>query len=189
MIRTWAKKFTLITEAGWDEFADQGLGTPAKPFSFANFGELVGGCDWAVPIDYIDIAGNRFSDDEGEVTFYDAVASAPTTKVRGRGRLVFIEGRTGITVAFTWYLGDAAGTNYLVTEATFGATNPGDTRAFVAASGAEGAVNPVYTTKVYPEQGNCSTDGVTRSAGTDGEVWARLVTQQGRQRLPHGADV
>jgi hypothetical protein len=162
------------TESGWNDAADGGLGAPVVPYSFADFEAVIAGCGGAMTIDYAAVAGRTFVEGGTEVTSFAEISSSPTAAARGTG--TFSDGT--IVIQFTWYLEDAGDHNYLVQEATVGATNIRETSALLSASGAAGQAGTTYTFKDYSEQDNYSTDGLTRGTGTDGEIWTPVLVQQ-----------
>ena len=164
---------TCSTESGFDDTADGGLGAPTNPHSFADFETVVVDCGSASVIDYTAIAGKTFNDG-GELSIFDSASSAPTAGSPGTGR--WNDG--GELIEFSWYLENAVGYDYLVIEGTYMSVSFRDTYAITSISGTPGTTGVAYTSKVYTEQSNYSTDSMTRGTGSDGEIWSTTLTQQ-----------
>ena len=171
-------------ESGWDDTADGGLGAPVTPNSFADYEGVLADCGTAQLITTIDVAGNTFTDSDGEIFTFNALGGASGTESdRGTGNLSDIAS----SIDFEWYIEAAtcAGCTYsylvIYTDDTLDSDLPvglwfRETMALINVTGTPGNSGAAYDFRNYTEQGNFSDSD--RSTGADGEIWSSTRTLQ-----------
>ncbi len=166
-------------ESGWNDDADDGLGAPLNPNSFADFESALKSCGTAMSISASNIKGQTYTAND-EITVFDDTTAAGTSVDRGTGQLISSEE----TLSFEWYVEAATCSgcthDYLVlyTDPTiepqltgFGVSFFRDTRALITVDG------NIQTFKIYSEQSNYS--NADRANGSDGEIWHATETVSG----------
>lgn len=159
---------TCLTESGWDDAANGGLGAPITPYSFVDYETVLADCGTVQTLTRSDVAGKVFDAGGGESdTFYDTGAAATLADPES-GR--FEDGGTEV-IDFIWYIDNG----YLVVyaDSTIDADlDPGfefrETQALIGISG------NTYSFVNYAEQTNYS--DMVRSTGTDGEIFNTTKT-------------
>jgi len=165
--------------SGWNEYANDGLGAPIMPNSFADFVTVSSDCGTPAALTKADFAGIVLNDDGETGTFNDdgsATKASPSTGTYSDG---------DIEIDFEWYIETIDNVNYLIVELdkSLNPTSvfPADywfreTRAVILESGVLGESGATYNVIHYSEQSNYSDDN--RFSGSDAEIWSTVYTQE-----------
>jgi hypothetical protein len=166
-------------ESGWDDDADDGLGAPITPNSFADFEQVVASCGGSMPQTFADIAGKSFIDFDETITFSDT--GAGTADDPGIGQVE--DDFDGVVITFEWYIENVGGNSLLViySDSTIDQQLPEgfsirETSALILVDGNAGEAGSEYHTVRYYEQSNYG--DMIRDNGDDGEIWNAIVTLQ-----------
>jgi hypothetical protein len=166
-------------ESGWDDTADEGLGAPINPNSFADFETVITACGGAMSIQVSDVAGKSFSDFEETTSFFDT--GSGTEADPGTGE--FNEGTGEAAIPFEWYVETVNGNDYLVlyTDSTIAQDLPTghsvrETTALISLEGEAGVSGTQYSFVKYSEGSNYG--DMVRATGDDGEIWNSTDTLQ-----------
>ncbi|WP_371185642.1 DUF5011 domain-containing protein [Thalassotalea maritima] len=164
-------------ESGWDSDADNGLGAPITPNSFADFEALLADCGGALELNYENIAGKAFFNenfpfgtedwgfnDDGQGTKEEPNSGA------------FVIGSKG-TIKFNWYIEQAGDMDYLVmySNSTIDSNIPEgysirQTTALLAITDpSREELGQRYFLINYFEGANFG--DMVRDVGSDGEIW------------------
>jgi hypothetical protein len=166
---------TCDYQSGWDDSADEGLGAPTTPNSFAEFNEVIADCGGTTVVTKANIAGTSLLDDGESTTFNDdglATQASPST-----GQFIDV----GEEIDFTWYIETVGESTYIIIETD--STVDGDlpegfwvreTHAITNMVGTLGVTGTTYRMIIYAEQSNYSDND--RAAGDDGEIWNSTYT-------------
>jgi hypothetical protein len=160
-------------ESGWDEQANDGLGAPLNPNSFADFEEVVADCGTSLQFTAADIAGNSFMNDGEVITFSDTGSGTAENPATGH----FDDGSGVEPIAFEWFV-ESVGVNTLLviyTDSMIDASLPEgfslrESSALTSIVGNMGEAGSEYHFVKYSEQSNYG--DMLREVGDDGEIWS-----------------
>jgi hypothetical protein len=163
---------TCAYESGWDDEADEGLGAPINPNSFAEFEEVVADCGASVQFTFGDIAGKSFLNDGETTTFSDTGSGTEQDPASGQ----FDDGSGVVPIAFEWYVENVGVNTLLViyTDSEIATDLPEgfslrETAALTSVVGNMGEAGAEYHFVKYSEQSNYG--DMVRDTGDDGEIW------------------
>jgi len=165
-------------ESGWDDEADDGLGRPITPNSFADFTGVIASCGGSLQMTAADIMGKTFIDFDEVSTFNDT--GSGTEANPGTGEIT-VDNED--TFFFEWYIETVGDNTFLVQyfDSTMNPSLPEDftgreTIALISLTGEIGVSGTQYELLHYYEQSNYS--DMVRSTGSDGEIWKGISTLQ-----------
>jgi hypothetical protein len=173
---------TCDTTSGWNDVTN----TPATPYSFADFEQVVASCGQPMKVNYTYFAGKIFhiGGETSSVFTFDSTSTIPTISAPATG--TYVDTSDGTNIVFTWYVEDVSATSsldaysYLVIQGTDSST--GDevrlTQAFINVTGTPGTDGVSYSVKTYYEDSNYSSEyPMVREQGTDGAISSDVVIQ------------
>ncbi len=162
-----------MSESGYDDTADGGLGAPVTPYGFSTFEAQVADCGGALPLTRADIVGKSVRNGT-ETSRFDDTGKAATAADPESG--LYTDTSTGEQATFEWYLETVNGVDYLVqtVDSTLVSGLPAgfsarDTIAIIATTGAGFVSGSTVTALHYTEQSNYG--DMVRGSGADGEIW------------------
>jgi hypothetical protein len=163
-------------DSGWNDAADNELGAPITPNSFADFITVVTDCGGTTLITKANIAGTTWSEDGESITFNNdnlATEASPST-----GQMTDDD-----VIDITWYIETVNGNTFIVieTNSALDSDLPAnfwfrETYAITTVTGTLGASGTTYGVTAYSEQSNYS--DTDRSTNADGEIWNSTFTQE-----------
>ena len=171
-----SNNLTCSHQSGWNENADDGLGAPINPNSFADYEESLASCGTAMSFTAADMAAKTFVTDDETIVLNALEGAAGTESSRGTGTITDSDN----VINFNWYVEAASCSgcthNYLVqysdstidSDLTLGFFLR-DASALTDVTGTLGSSGAEYFHHKYSEATNFS--DTDRATGSDGEIW------------------
>jgi hypothetical protein len=162
-------------ESGWNETADEGLGAPTNPNSFADFEEVIAACGTSIEITFADFAATSFVNDGETLSFFDTGTGTAESPATGQ----FDDGSGTVPTPFEWYI-ETVGDNTLLvlySDSVIASDLPEgfsirETSVLTDVVGNMGEAGTEYHFVKYSEQSNYG--DMVRETGDDGEIWSSL---------------